>query len=29
MKWAVNVNQAKVMRTQKVLIQFYYVRFFP
>lgn len=29
MKWAVNVNQAKVMRTQKVLIQFYYVSFFP
>lgn len=28
MKWAVNVNQAKVMRTQKVLIQFYYVSFF-
>lgn len=29
MKWAVNVNQAKAMRTQKVLIQFYYVSFFP
>lgn len=29
MKWAVNVNQDKVMRIQKVLIQFYYVSFFP